>query len=121
MTIFKNKDIMNPEDCNLTDWLTEAEIEQLNSIIPKKRKNKSNTFTVIRASTFGLMKRKIEDKIKAKLRIKLNNGYQQKARKVIMFSCPIELYEGFKQLCGNRQVSATMRALMVRYIEEKTQ
>jgi len=111
-------DIMKPEDCNLTDWLTEAEIEKLNSIVPKKKKK--GMFTVVRASAFGLMKRQIEDRIKGQIRFKLNKESRQKSKKVIMFSCPIELYEGFKQLCGDRQLSATMRALMVRYIEERS-
>ncbi len=34
---------MKPEDYNLTNWLTEAEIEELNSIIPRPKKNKSTT------------------------------------------------------------------------------
>ena len=50
---------MKPEDYNLTNWLTEAEIEELNSIIPRPKKNKSNTFTVIRASVVGLLRRKV--------------------------------------------------------------
>lgn len=113
------KDKMKPQDYNLTSWLTEAEIEELNSIIPRPKKNKSNTFTVIRASVVGLIKRRVEDKLNGKIRAKLNKNTEKRAKKVIMFSCPIELYEGFKQLCGERQLSATMRSLMIRYIEEK--
>ena len=116
MTMKMNKEIMKPEDCNLTDWLTEDEIEKLNSIIPKKKKG---TFKVIRASTFGLMKRKIEDRIKGKIRGKLNYGTTSSKKKMMVTVVPIDLYEGFKQLCGERQVSATMRSLMIRYIEEK--
>lgn len=112
---------MKPEDYNLTDWLTEAEIESLNSIIPRKKKNKSNTFTIIGASAFGLMKRKIEDRIKAKLRTKLNKKSEKQYKKMVVVMVSNDLYEGFKQLCGDRQVSATIRALMIRYIEEKQQ
>ncbi len=112
------KEIMKPEDCNLTDWLTEAEIEKLNSIIPKKKKK--DTFTVMRASTFGLMKRKIEDRIKGQIRGKLNHKTTNSKKKMMVTVVPIDLYEGFKQLCGERQVSATMRSLMIRYIEEKS-
>ncbi len=110
---------MKPEDYNLTNWLTEAEIEELNSIIPRPKKNKSNTFTVIRASVVGLLRRKVEDKINGKIRFKLNKKYKAKQKKLIVIAVSSDLYEGFKQLCGERQMSATVRALMVRYIEEK--
>ena len=90
---------------NLTSWLTEEERRYMGTV---------GQYKVRKASTSGLIKRKIQDKLNGKIRQKLT----KRGKPVIVVYMPNqELKIAFQDRCGQIPTSRVIRWLMVKYIE----
>jgi len=91
---------------NLTNWLTEEERKFMGTV--------GHHYKVRKASTAGLIKRKLQDKLNAKIRQKL----AKQGKPVIVVYMPNqELKIAFQDRCGQIPTSRVIRWLMVKYIE----
>ena len=91
---------------NLTDWLTEEERKYMGTV--------GKYYSVRRAKTSDIIKKKIQDQIKGTIRAKISHN----RKKVIAIPIPNEeLKIAFKDRCGVMPMSIVIRWLMVKYIE----